>query len=79
MKNNEQQSALIEAIGILGSQTLLAEAIGTKQQNISYWLKHGFINPDFVIPIEKATNFKVSRHRLSPGIYPLDGEKSEAA
>lgn len=79
MKNKIQQSALLEAINILGSQTLLAEAIGTKQQNISYWLRHGVINPDFVIPIEKATSCRVTRHRLSPSIYPIDEPKSEKA
>lgn len=68
----EARKALQEAIESLGSQTALANAIKTTQQNISYWLSTGVINADFVITIEAVS--AVSRHRLRPDIYPLDGK-----
>ncbi|MBS0300531.1 MAG: helix-turn-helix domain-containing protein [Proteobacteria bacterium] len=49
MSECPQKSALLKAIKIVGSQTLLANAINTCQQNISNWLKSGSINPDFVL------------------------------
>ncbi len=64
--------ALIEAIQFFGSQTALADAIGTSQQNVSNWLKNGEVPSEFVIPIEKATELTVSRHKLRPDIYPKE-------
>ncbi len=72
MTEESQVTALQEAIQSLGSQTALANAIKTTQQNISYWLSTGSINADYVIPIETVSG--VSRHRLRPDIYPLDGK-----
>lgn len=71
MSREAQKEALLKAIKIAGSQTALAEDIGTSQQNISNWLKTGFIKPEFVIPIEIAVETKVSRHDLYPEIYPI--------
>lgn len=79
MKRDSQKKALLEAIEIVGSQTLLANAINTSQQNVSNWLRSGSISPEFVIPIENATSGKVNRHRLNPVIYPIESKKKEAA
>ncbi|NQY33603.1 MAG: helix-turn-helix domain-containing protein [Alteromonadaceae bacterium] len=62
---------LMKAVKKLGSQTKLAAAINTTQQNIWWWLyEANSINAEFVIAIEKASG--VSRHELRPDIYPKD-------
>lgn len=63
-------SGLRKAINILGSQASLASAIGTTQQTVSNWLKSGFVSARFVIPIETATQKRVTRHELRPDLYP---------
>jgi len=62
---------LQKAILHLGSQSALARAIGTKQQNVWGWLNGSKRVPaEFVIPIEKATDGRVTRHEIRPDIYP---------
>jgi DNA-binding transcriptional regulator YdaS (Cro superfamily) len=66
--------ALQRAITILGSQAKAAEAIGTTQQEISYRLRHGGkVKPEWCLPIETATDGKVTRHQLRPDLYPEAG------
>ena len=62
--------ALQRAVDVMGSQKALADAIGTSQSQIWFWLhesKNG-LSPEFVIAVENATG--VSRHKLRPDIYP---------
>ena len=62
---------LMKAVKKVGSQTKLATAINTTQQNIWWWLyQANTINAEFVIAIEKVSG--VSRHELRPDIYPKD-------
>ena len=64
---------LQKAISILGSQSELARAIKTKQQNVWYWLNVSKeVPPKYAIPIEQATDGEVSRHEICPDIYPTE-------
>lgn len=65
-------TALKQAIDVAGGQTSLATAIGKTQGHISKWLERGYIPPECVLSIERATG--VSRHDLRPDLYPRDGE-----
>tara|TARA_B100000586_G_C19912435_1_gene343752 strand:- start:454 stop:678 length:225 start_codon:yes stop_codon:yes gene_type:complete len=73
---NSKNLALEKAIKIAGAQTKLSQAIGSSQQNISYWLRTGKVAPDKVILIERVTG--VSRHELRPDIYPPEDTKQAA-
>lgn len=54
-----------------GKQTKFAEAIGTSQQLVSYWMKTGRPLPaEYVLATERATG--ISRHELRPDIYPIE-------
>lgn len=65
--------ALKLAVTILGSQQATAEAIGIKQQSVSDVIRGGRRAPaEWVLPIERATRGKVTRHELRPDLYPLD-------
>lgn len=69
------ESALAKAIEIAGGQSALAVAIGTKQQNVWWWLNRKRAVPaEFVLPIERATSGRVSRHELRPDLYPSEPE-----
>lgn len=63
--------ALTRAVNLAGGQKSLAEAIGTTQSQVWYWLnrsKRGV--PAEVAPlIEAATGGSVSRHELRPDIF----------
>jgi DNA-binding transcriptional regulator YdaS (Cro superfamily) len=64
------KKALQRAIDKAGGQKALADAIGTTQPQIWYWLndsKKG-VPAEFVIPIERATG--IGRSELRPDIYP---------
>jgi len=41
-------------------------------QKVSYWLgrKKGVVPAEYVLPIEHATNKKITRHELRPDLYP---------
>lgn len=76
MRKTKQQRLVIEAIkeaaAKVGSQALLAKRLGLKSQGaISSWIESGEVPPYQVLPAEKVSG--VSRHRLSPVIYPRDG------
>jgi DNA-binding transcriptional regulator YdaS (Cro superfamily) len=64
--------ALQRAVDVAGGQKALADRIGTTQSMVWYWLfksKRG-VSGEYVIPIERATDGKVSRHELRPDLYP---------
>lgn len=72
------ESALVKAVQIVGGQSALAAAIGTKQQNVWWWLnKKRAVPAEFVLPIERATEGKVTKEELRPDLYPA--EPSQAA
>ena len=73
------QSPLQRAIDSIGSQAALAEAIGTKQQNISYWLTkgEGKIPPEYVPVASDKTG--IPRHELRPDLPALFPPPTEQA
>lgn len=53
------------------NQSKFAEAIGTSQQLVSYWMRNAKDLPaEFVLRTEEATG--ISRHDLRPDIYPRE-------
>jgi DNA-binding transcriptional regulator YdaS (Cro superfamily) len=70
-------AALERAVELAGGQKPLADRIGTTQSQVWYWLnqaKRG-VPGEYVIPIEAATNGRVTRHELRPDLYPTgEGE-----
>ncbi len=64
------KSILKKAVEAAGGQTALAERIGKTQGHISKWLQRGYIPPESVLPIERATG--ISRFELRPDLYPAE-------
>lgn len=66
------KSALTRALEAFDqNQTKFAEAIGTSQQLVSYWVrKERPLPAEYVLATEKATG--ISRHDLRPDIYPRE-------
>lgn len=72
---------LIRAINIVGGQKPLAEAIGTTQSQVWYWLnrsKRG-VPGEMAPKIEEATNGAVKRHELRPDIFAAPAVSETAA
>lgn len=62
---------LERAVELAGSQSRFAEAVGTSQQLVSYWLANAKALPaEFVLAAE--ARFGISRHELRPDIYPVE-------
>ncbi len=55
-------SGIREAVAEAGSQKNLADALGISQQNVSAWVKQGFVPAHWVLQVEQATG--VPRERL---------------
>lgn len=65
--------ALRRAIEILGSQQRAAAVVGVKQPTISWTARHGAKVPaEWCIPLERATDARVTRHELRPDLYPFE-------
>lgn len=62
--------ALQDAFNIAGSQSALARSLKITQQSVQQWWDNAWVPPKRVLEIEEKTG--ISRHRLSPIIYPLD-------
>lgn len=65
-------SALARALAAFdNNQSKFAEAIGTSQQLVSYWVRNNKELPaEFVLETERQTG--ISRHELRPDIYPRE-------
>ena len=55
------------------SQTDFAKQMGVTQGAVWQWM-NGYcrVSAENVLPIERATNGKVSRHELRPDLYPRE-------
>ncbi|QIQ73207.1 hypothetical protein HBB04_03609 [Pseudomonas coronafaciens] len=60
--------AMARAVKSLGSQTALAKILGCTPQNVQSMCSTGRVPAKHVLKIEEASG--VSRHDLSPDIYP---------
>ena len=59
-----------QAIFAAGSQSALARAVGTSQQNVYHWLISGFVPTRWVQAVEQATG--ISRDQLiKPSLVSL--------
>jgi len=68
--------ALRVAKDLLGSQRALAEAVGIKQPSVHEILNYGKKVPaEWCLPIERATEGRVTRHQLRPDLYPPEEQK----
>ena len=64
---------LEKAIALLGGQSALGRALGIKQQLVWNWLNRTRKVPaEYAIPIEKATDGRISRHQIRPDLYPIE-------
>jgi DNA-binding transcriptional regulator YdaS (Cro superfamily) len=58
------------------TQTEFAQRLGVTQGMVWQWLNgHRRVAAEQVLPIEGATDGKVSRHELRPDLYPKDDHK----
>lgn len=66
------KSPLEEAIDICGNQTKLSKKSGVKQATISACLNRFShkVGAENVIPLSKATDWRVSPHKFRPDLYP---------
>lgn len=70
--NAHHTPALARAIEILGSQARLAAVVARKQQSVNEVVRRGKRVPaEWCLPIEEATDGKVTRHELRPDLYPV--------
>ena len=66
-----------EAAEVVGGIGKLADAIGIARQNLNRWDK---VPAERVIPIERATQGRVPRHRIRPDLFgPEAGNVEEGA
>jgi len=63
---SKEKTPFEQAIHKAGGQVALAEAIGTSQQLVSYWLKKK-VPAEWVVKIEEQTG--ITRHQLRPDIF----------
>lgn len=63
--------AVTYAVNRVGGQQALGKLIGVSQPSIHCWISGEFIiSGEYAIPVEKATDGKVTRHQLRPDLYP---------
>lgn len=69
------------AVVCVGGQTALADRLTEimqkqiKQAHIWNWLNRDKkLEGEYCIPIEKATEGKVTRHQLRPDLYPMEAD-----
>lgn len=67
--------ALWAAKKLLGSQQALATVVGVTQPAVHGVLKKSRPVPaEWCLPIEEATDGKITRHQLRPDLWPEEGE-----
>lgn len=68
-------AALKRATHHLGGCSAVARVVGVTPQAVSEKIRRGkSASPEWCLPIERATDGKVSRHDLRPDLYPQDDE-----
>lgn len=73
MSEETGMEALRRAKELLGSQKAVADAVGIKQPSVHRILSDGKKVPaEWCLPLERATEGKVTRHQLRPDLWPAD-------
>jgi len=72
--NKKDYSEIVKrAIELAGGQLKLANLVNVKQCTVSAWLlRNKKIPAQHVLAIEKALNYKITRHELRPDLYPKE-------
>lgn len=79
MDESTELCSLDQAIELLGSQQLLADALGIKSPSISEWKSRGRVPVERCVDIERATKGAVTRHALRPDIFGTAPPAGKAA
>lgn len=73
------KAAIKRAVKLAGGQVALAKRVAeitgkpVRQPYVWNWLnRDAELSPEWVIPIETATDGRVTRHQLRPDIYPAN-------
>ena len=72
MQGSTENKALLEVIEIMGSQAALARGCGVRPPTITKWINSGKVPDGRALEVEALVDGKVTRHRLSPKMYPLE-------
>lgn len=56
------------------TQVEFAKRVGVSPGAVWQWINGYKIAAENVLPVEKATDGKVTRHDLRPDLYPRDGQ-----
>lgn len=65
MSNNPLQ----EVLSIVGTQTRLAELLGTNQSTVSYWARSGLMPAEQAVELERVTYGAVPRWVARPDLW----------
>jgi DNA-binding transcriptional regulator YdaS (Cro superfamily) len=65
----DEQTPLQVAIDHMGSQQLLADALGIKSPSISEWRSRGKVPVERCASIEALTDGRVTRQQLRPDVF----------
>lgn len=64
----------------VGSQSRLADLLGTKQSTVSYWAKSGLMPAEKAVELERVTNGEIPRWVSRPDLWDaLSTEDNEAS
>lgn len=73
METSSGIEALWKAKELLGTEQKLADAVNRKQPTVHEVLKRGKEVPaEWCLPIERATNGKITRQQLRPDLWPRE-------
>ncbi|HGO6078326.1 TPA: transcriptional regulator [Burkholderia cenocepacia] len=64
--------AIERAAQLVGGQSALARKLGCTPQAVSKMCSTGRVPAERVLPVEAATEGRVTRHELRPDLYPAE-------
>ena len=72
-----KKTPLERAVILVGGQSALAEALGAPitQAHVWKWLNGTRLTAEHAIPIERATQGRITRRQLRPDIYPKESAR----
>lgn len=70
MRKRKPNPGIKRAIEVFGTQTALAERMGVRQNNVSYWLNGAKdVPPKRAVQLEAVTGGVVTRKELRPDLW----------
>lgn len=72
---------LRHAIDAAGGIPQVARRLGTTPQAVYNWFRRGHVPTGKIVPVCRATHWRVTPHQVAPDVYPhpCDGIPSEPA